>query len=191
MAALALDDNFKRVRCGKERTGANGESANGPAGPIVHAVDFIDAKPLHHAVFAHFKPAAAAFFGRLKDHRNGSIKIACFGEIFCSSQKHGRVAIMAAGMHHTGGFGGIGQSGGLFYRQRVHICAQAHNFPLAVRAPFDQRHHARATNACDDLITAKLCEPIGDKLRSAGGFEQKFRILVNVTPPRGYFGQQL
>ena len=98
---------------------------------------------------------------------------------------------MAAGMHDTGGFGCIGQSGGLFDGQRVHICAQAHDFSFAVRAPFDQRHHARAANARDDLITAKLCEPIGDKLRSAGGFEQKFRILVNVTPPRGYFGQQL
>ena len=164
MAAFALHDNFKRIGCGKERTGANGEGSDGSARPIVHAVDFVDAKPFHHAVFAHFEPTTAAFFGWLKDHRHGSIKIAGFGKIFCSPQQHGRVTIMAAGMHHTGGFGGIGQPSGLFYGQRVHIGPQSHDFTLAVGAPFNERHNARTADAGYDFITAKFGKPIGDKL---------------------------
>ncbi len=42
---------------------------------IVHAIDFGDAEALHHAVLDHEIAAAAAFFGRLEDHRDAPLKL--------------------------------------------------------------------------------------------------------------------
>ena len=53
------------------------------------------------------------------------------GHIFGQGQRHGGVAVMAAGVHLSGMNGGIGQSGGLSHRQGVHIRPEGHSLQLS------------------------------------------------------------
>ena len=73
------------------------------ARPIVHAIDFLDAPAVHHAIVAHLFAAGAALFGGLKDDHHGAIEIARLGQVFGRAQQHGGVAVMAAGMHRAWG----------------------------------------------------------------------------------------
>ena len=41
---------------------------------VVHAVDLLDAEPLHHAVLDHLAAAAAALLGGLEDHHRGAVR---------------------------------------------------------------------------------------------------------------------
>ena len=86
VAAQTLDFDFQQIGGRKERAGADAELTSGNAGPVVHAIDFLNAPAFHHAVLAHLAPAAAAFFGRLKDHHNSPVKIPCLGQILRRAQ---------------------------------------------------------------------------------------------------------
>ena len=52
------------------------------------------------------------------------------GHIFRQGQRHGGVAVVAAGVHLSGIRGGVGQTGALCHRQGVHIRPEGHSFRL-------------------------------------------------------------
>ncbi len=86
-------------------------------------------------------------------------------DVSCRQQRRGAeqrrgVAVMAAGMHHAGIAGGVGQAGGFSDRQRVHVGAQA---DAAVGlAAADRRHHAMAADAGDER-NAEFAQPGADE----------------------------
>ena len=53
------------------------------------------------------------------------------GHIFRQGQRHGGVAVVAAGVHLSGIRGGVGQTGALCHRQGVHIRPEGHGFSFS------------------------------------------------------------
>ena len=103
MAATALDADGDLGRGRHDGAGPDGEMPDRQARHVVHAEHLVDGEPLHHAVLHHLVAAAAAFFRRLEDHRHGAGEIAGLGKVFRGAEQHGRVAVMAAGVHLAGG----------------------------------------------------------------------------------------
>ena len=151
----------------------------------MHAVDLLDAPTVHHAVIAHFLAAAAAFFGGLEDHHNGTVEIAGLGEILRRAQQHRSVAIMAAGVHGVCGLGGILQTGFFVDRQRVHIGAQPDDLASRVGFALDHAYNAGAANARDHFVAAEFLELFLDQRAGAVGLKQDFRVFVQIASPRG------
>ena len=110
----------------------------------MHAVHLADAEAIHHAIFDHFPAASAAFFCRLENHHCGAGKVARLGQIACRAQQHGRVAVMAAGVHFPGNRRLVGKFVGLLDRQRVHVGAQADRLAGGALAAADDADHAGA-----------------------------------------------
>ena len=65
----------------------------------MHAIDLLHAEAIHQAVIDHGLAAPAALFRRLEDDDRRACEVAGLGEVTGCSQEHGRVAVMAAGVH--------------------------------------------------------------------------------------------
>ena len=191
MAALAGDDDLELIRRRHHRAGANGELAQGDAGHIVHAVNLIDAPAVHHAIGAHLAPPTATLFGGLKDHHGGAVKVARLGQVFGRAHQHGRMPVMATGMHLARGFRGILRPGLLMNRQRIHIGAQPNHPALGVRLALDHRHHPGAANAFHHLVTANGTAELGHLGGGAVHIEQQLGVFVEIVTDRGQLGQHL
>ena len=166
-----------------DRAGLDREFAERQARHVVHAEHPVDAEPFHHAVLDHLVAAAAAFFRGLEDDRDGTGEIARLGQIFRCAEQHGRVPVMAAGMHLAGHGGGIGLAAGLADRQRVHVGAQADGRAVAQPAA-NHADHAGPADAGHDLVAAELGEPFGDEARpSSEHVETELRLAVDMPPP--------
>ena len=125
MAALAFDVHHDVFARGHGRALAQQQLALAKAGHVVHGKNRIARKTLKQAVFHHLARAAQAFLGRLKNQVQGSVKCCAACQVFCRSQQHGGVAVVAAGVHQAGVAAGVGQPGCLVDGQRIHIGAQA------------------------------------------------------------------
>jgi hypothetical protein len=90
------------VRRGHRRAFAQHEAALLDAGHVVHGEHGVAGKALEQAVFHHAQRAAAAFFGRLEDQVQRAVERTLFGQVARRGQQHGRVAVVAAGVHHAG-----------------------------------------------------------------------------------------
>ena len=141
MAPFARQVNIELIGRGEKWAGADRECARRHPRPIVHPVDLLDAEALHHPVINHFAAATAALFGGLEDDGNCAIKIARLSQIFCGTKQHGRVPVMAAGMHCTGCFRGIIKPRFLMDRQGIHICAQPDAAARCSGFAFDDAHN--------------------------------------------------
>ncbi|KAG0771037.1 hypothetical protein G6F22_016846 [Rhizopus arrhizus] len=75
-------------------------------------------------VFHHALGAAQAFFGGLEDQVERAVEFAVPGQVVRRRQQHGRVAIVAAGMHDAFVAAGVVQTRGFLDRQGVHVGAQ-------------------------------------------------------------------
>jgi len=98
---------------------------------------------------------------------------------------------MAARMHRARRLGGIVQPRRLVNGQRVHIGAQPDGFAGTVGLALDHTDDAGASDARDDLVAAKLCQLLCHQRRGPVGFKQDLRVLMNIAPPFGDFGQHL
>ena len=123
MPAFTGDFDVEHVRGRKKRPRANGKLTCWHLGPIVHAVNLINAKALHHAVIAHFFAAAAALFGGLENHHSGAVKVSRLAQVLRCAQEHRGMTIVTAGMHSARRFAGIFKTGLLLDGQRVHVGA--------------------------------------------------------------------
>jgi hypothetical protein len=109
---------------------------------------------VEHALFQHERgPALLALrrtlFGRLKQEQHIALQLAAhFHQNIRHPHEHGRVRIVAAGVHHPHCFTSIGGGrmgherylGLLGDRQRVHVRAQRHRRPGL--AALEKPHHA-------------------------------------------------
>ena len=76
MTALPLNRNVELVSRSKKWTRTDCKFTKRLARPVVHAVNFLDAKAVHHTVFTHLAPTTATFFSGLENYYNGTVKIA-------------------------------------------------------------------------------------------------------------------
>ena len=154
--------------------------------------DFVHA--LHGAVLDHGRGSANAvgverLLGRLEEQAH----IAAPCVLFCDvalvqqmrhAQQHGRVRVVAAGMHDAV-VGGLERHVHLLEDgQRVHIGADAEGRAVAGA---DLRHHAGATDAGLHVFVADLGQRVGHQLRGAHLLEAQFRVFVDVAAQAHHF----
>ena len=156
----------------------------------MHAVDFLDAEALHHAVLDHGKAAAAAFFRRLEHHDRRPGEVARLGEVLGRAQQHRRMPVMAAGVHLARHGGLIRQAGFLDDGQRVHVGAKSHHLRPRLVAP-DDPDHAGPANARHHLVTAKGFQFVGHQRRRPVNVVLQLRVGMDVVPPAGDFPVQV
>ena len=121
--------------------------------------------------------AAGGFLRRLEQEQHVAGQLSQMdGDILRQCQRHGGVAVMAAGVHETGVFRGRGQVCGFRYRQSVHICTEGYR----LRFPRVKEGADAADRRCGDG-TVQLFQrgaDVGD------GFRQlpiQFRNPVKIT----------
>ena len=186
VAAEPLDLDQDAIAAGHDRAGPQRERADRDARSVMHAVDLIDAEPVHQPVLDHRHRAGAALFGRLENHDGLAGEIAGLGEIARRSQQHRGVAVMAASMHQALGLGGVGQIGRFLDRQRVHIRPQPDDPDVAAAggaAALDHTDDAGAADAGDHLVAAEFAQPVRHQCRSAVNVVEQFRMFMDIPAP--------
>lgn len=149
---------------GKDRPLPDRKPADGQARQIVHAEHLFDAETIHEAVPDHLAAAAAGFLGRLEDDDDGAGEVAGLGQIGGSTQQHGGVAVMAAGVHPPFMGRGVRLAGDLGDRQGVHVGTQADDAAIAQLAAYDA-DKAGAADPGHHLVAAEGAQLAGDEIR--------------------------
>ena len=187
MGAEPFDIDDEAIRSCHDCPGTQRDLAWLHARHVVHAVDFLDGPTGHQAIIHHGLAAGAAFFGRLEDHDNRAVEFAGRGEVLGRAEKHGGMAIMAAGMHLPGNGRAVGEVGFLLDRQRVHIGAQADSASAWPVAPVDHADNAGLANPFDHVVTAKSPQLRGNNAGCAMHIIKKLGMRVEITSPAGDF----
>ena len=185
VTALAGDIDKGGVNTRHQRIGRGQELAEGHVRGVVDAVDLGDGKAVHNPLLHHDLTTATIFLGGLEQERDPAREFAGFGQILGGPQKHGHMAIMAAGMHLAGDGGGMFSAGQLFDGQRIHIGAQANRRPCPL--PVDDRNDAGLGDAGVDLIHADLFQPIDDEGGGVVAVKGQLGVLVQMTAPALHF----
>ena len=114
-----------------------------------------------------------------------------------STENHGRVRIMPAGMHDTGRLGSIGILPHFGDRQRVEVCADCDACITRPLLAFHQCDGPRTrcigcelahTVAHNDTFSA---QPIDHVTNSVQLVERKLRMLVQVSAPSDHVGAEI
>ena len=157
---------------------AKREMAKRKAWHIVHAIDRIAGETFEQPIIQHGLRAASAFLGGLENEMYRAGEVAILRQHLRSTQQHGGMSIMPAGMHLAGMFRRIGKVGRFRQRQRIHIGAQP-NGALAGAAAAQRANHAHATNPFHGF-NAKAAQSCRDQRRGAGFLHAQFRMGVDV-----------
>ena len=191
MAAAAAKAHDEFIGRGHGRAGTHGEMPDRQAGKIVHSIDEGSREAIEKPVVDHRLATAAALFGRLEDDGDRAGKAPRLGEAPRCAQQHGRMPVMAAGMHEAGALRGIGQAGFLDDRESVHIGAKADDGPAGSAAPMDQPDDAGAPQARVNLVAAEFPQLVGDESRRLLNVVEKLRRLMEMLAPLCEFGRAL
>ena len=169
MAANAVNGNVIKVNGSGHGTFSHANLAD-PAliGQDMDGIGRIHMGIFHDALLHQFLGTAGqSVFTVLEDQLHSAAEFVPQGaQQSGSTQQHGSVHIMAAGMHHVGHLAGKGQAGLLLHGQSVYIRPQGH---AAARTLFamDQRHDSGGYRGLD-LIYAVFCQLFPDE---GGGHE--------------------
>mmetsp|Transcript_22895 Transcript_22895/g.38375 ORF Transcript_22895/g.38375 Transcript_22895/m.38375 type:complete len:321 (-) Transcript_22895:78-1040(-) len=188
VAALTGDRNLKLIRRRHDGARANGKLARRQARHIVQAIDFLNVPAVQHPIIDHLAPAAAALFGRLKDHHGSAVEIACFSQILRRPKQHRSVPVMTAGMHLARHGRGIVEPRRLHDRQRVHIRPQPHNAALGVSAPLDHGDNAGLADAGGDIVHTHRPQLVHDKCGGLVHVKVQFGMRMQMMAPAGNLG---
>ena len=184
VAAAALDGEGEAVGGGHDRAGPDREGADRHAGDVVHPVDRLDPEPLHQAVLDHRLAAAAALLGRLEDHHRGAIEVTRLGEVLGRPEQHGRVPVMAAGVHLARHGGAVGQIAHLLDRQSVHVGAQADGAVGGPALPPNHTNHPGAADAGHHFVAAEGPKPVRHEPGRAIDVVEQLGMGMEIVPPR-------
>ena len=185
MASAPVDGDHEFVRRGHDRAAPHSEPADRHARQIVHAVDAAERQSLEQPVIDHRLGPGAAFFRRLEDQRHGSVEGTCFTETAAGGEQHRRMAVMAAGMHHAGHLGRVGDACLLGDRQCVHVGAKADHRPAGTASAMHQTHDTRPAHSGDHLVAAEVAQLAGNEGRGLVDLVEQFGTLVQVLAPAG------
>ena len=142
-----------------------------------------------HQLGAAFLAGLGAFLGRLEDQHHRALDVGLHaGQHGGSSQQHGHMGVVAAGVHDRHGpplprrrdLGSERQAGLFLDRQSVHIGAQGHD--LAGLAALEDPDHAGLAHALADLEAQGL-QLLGDDGGGADLLVAELRMLMNVAAP--------
>ena len=147
----------------------------------MQSIDFLDAEMRHHPLFHHDPAPADHFFGWLKYQNHPACEIPCFRQISRRAQKHGRMTVMAAGMHTPLYGRGPIKTGFFLHRKGIHIGPQSgdRSFALAV----NYRDHTAFCPARVNLVHAEFLQPVNHKGCRLLAIKGQFGMLVQMPPP--------
>src|SRR6185312_12671085 len=191
MCADTLDIDGQRVGGRHHRSGADPECADGHPWIVVHPENFLDTKTIHQPIVDHGLAATAAFFRRLEDDNGRAREIPGLREIAGSTEQHGGMAVMAAGVHLSRNSRLVRQVVRFLDRKRIHVGAQANGLAgHALLAP-DNADHAGAPEAGHDLVAAERLELLCDGPRRAVHVVLQLGMHVQIAPPLGNVGMKV
>ena len=187
MAPLADDPDVKAVGGAGEGAGPDTEGARREVGAQVHAVQLV--YPHHHTGLQHFHRAAGRQLLRmLEQEPHLALEAGPLRRKQLSCRKlHGRMAIVAAGMHDTGHCGGIGQPRLLLNGKRVNIRPQG-QYRTGL-GPFQHRYHA-CFGGKFQRQTRDLFQFLRQVSRCMDLLKGKLRVLMHMAPPSDYIRLQ-
>ena len=135
----------------------------------MHPIDRVDRIFLQNGLLDHQSRPAFIFLGGLKDEMDRPGKISGFSKVLGRSQKHRRVAIVAAGMHTPRISRRMRDLVLLFDVQGIHVGAQCHR-TAARHRPLEGADHSRSRDAAFDR-DAKGLEELSNQRRRVALFE--------------------
>ena len=139
-------------------------------------------KTLEEAVVDHRRRAALALLGRLEQKINGAVELGIAAQVGRRPQQHGRVAVVATGMHPAGVARVVVKIVFLLDRQRVHVGTQADG--SRTRAGAQHTDHSGLADAAVGF-DAQRFEPRGHQRGGAMLLESEFRMGMDVAANRG------
>ena len=125
MAAGADELDRELVGGRHRRSLAHRKTAGGSVGPVVQAEHRLHGKAFEKAVGNHGRRAALPLLGGLEQKHHGAVEIRVFGQMGRRTQQHGRVPVVAAGVHPPRVTGMMVEIVLFLDRQRIHIGTQA------------------------------------------------------------------
>ena len=146
----------------QHRAGAHRDLARRQTRPVVQGVDLVHGEALEQPLLHHHVGAGAMLLRRLEDHVGSAVEFTRFGEIPRGAQQHGRVTVMAAGVHASLVARLMWPRRRFVHGQAVHVRPQADR--PAARAPArDDTDHAGFCQSAVDF-DAPVNELVGDTL---------------------------
>ena len=187
MTAAGGDGQFEQAFTCCHRTSTRGKAACFHARDIVHRKDSISRKPLEQPVIDHGARALSMLFIWLEDKDNPAIEVTLCCQMTGSPQQHGRMPVMAAGMHcpvmhrHPFRRARLGDGKG------IHISAEG-NTAGAVAAL------QNADDACLSDVAVNLDAEGFKKRRDVGRgallSKPRFGVAMEITAPAGHLRYQ-
>ena len=123
-----------------------------------------------------------AFLGRLEDQVHRAVEGPVLREMLGGRKQHGRVAVVAAGVHLAGVPAGVREGVVLGDRQRVDVGAQSDR-TVRTAALHDADHSGGTEPAMDR--DAPVCQGLRDHVGGAALLEAQLRVGMQVTADRG------
>jgi len=188
MAAAPSDGDAEFVGIGADDAGDRRHLANGNGKVVVCPEYLVARKTVEQPLVHHHLAAAAVLLGRLENEMHGAVEVAGFGKVAGGAEQHGRVAVMAAGVHAVGRLRPVREFVGLLHRQRVHV-----------RPDPDRTAGAAIAERADQAGSgdpARYLDPPGRQLlrhdiARAVLLEREFGVDVQVATPRGQIGGEI
>ena len=197
MRATPEQTDLQTVRRGGDRPGASGDGAGGADHDMLAKHDIGCGEAFKQTVVDHRLGALRGFLTRLEyGHQCALPGVARLRQQCRGTDQPCDMHVMAAHMAHRHNvsfgigrcdFAGIGKAGVLRDRQRIHVGAQHHCWPLAVA---EQSHHARLAHPGRNLVTG-FPQPVGGDARRSRLVHRQFGMGVNVLIKRFKIGEQL
>ena len=130
--------------------------------------------------------AAAALLRRLEEHldRAGELVLA-IGQDTGDAEQHGRVGVVAAGVHLAVDLRAIRHVVLFVDRQRVHIGPEEDDLARPLAAA-DQAGYAGHRDAGADVFDTDRAQPLGNDLRRLEFLESELGVLVELPPVRDH-----
>src|SRR5690606_10125427 len=150
-------------------------------GPVMHGIYRLHRETLEEAFLHHGATTALIFFGGLENkyHRTAEVRILC--QLTRRTQKHGGVAVMAAGVHPASMGGSVLHLIQLSYVECIHVCTKADGGPFA-QCTAQHTHHASTPQTFMHL-QPPAAEQFGHAGRGAVLLEGGFRVPMKVVAP--------
>ena len=185
MAAPAGDVDGGGVDRRHQRAGRGQEMAERHARGVVDAVNLGDGETVHHPFLHHDLAPGPILFCRLKDQRHAARKTPRLGQVLGGPQKHGHMAVMAAGVHLAGHGRGMGGARGLDNRQGIHVGAQADGGARTLTV--DEGDDAGSGDAFVNLVHPDLAQAVRDEGGGLDAVKAQLGVGMQVAPPGLHF----
>ena len=125
VTALADDSGAQRIGRSEHRPGTAGDGAAGQIGPDVEREGGVRRGIVEHPLRDHLARAVMPLLPRLEHEQDAARERVAAGRKYSrSGGKHGRMAVVAAGVHRAFGPAGEIEPGRLADRKRVHVAAK-------------------------------------------------------------------